>query len=132
MNDSEKVIAALNEVLAEYAYPGAGKDAHPGVKEAIKEFKELPDEEKGEQPLLYWLLGTGTPEYKMGKQESDYAEETPVRSQTYVNCEYAYTKTITIESGDPDHICSQITGRIHAEGWCRLWEEGVRLKRHPF
>lgn len=128
----KKLITALRNIVAQYTYPKAGKDAHPGVKEAIKEFKELPDEKKSETPLLYWLLGSGTPEYKMSKPDSNYAEETPVDDQTCDNCEFAYTKTITIGSGDPDIICSQVTGRIHDKGWCRLWSKGVLGKRHPY
>ena len=125
------IISTLKTVLGQYSYLKAGEGAQPGVKEAIKDFKELSDEEKSKTPLLYWLLGTGTPEYKMSKLDSDYADETPAKGQTCDNCEYAYTKTITIPSGDPDVICSQVTGRVQEKGWCRLWVKGILNKRHP-
>ena len=132
MKNLRKLVTALKNVVAQYAYTKAGDGAQPGVKEAIKEFKALPEEEKSTTPLLYWLLGTGTPEYKMSKNDSEYVAETEIDIQTCDNCEYAFTKTITEPSGDPDIICSQITGRVHAKGWCRLWEKGVLGKRHPY
>lgn len=128
----DKLITALRNVVSQYSYPDAGKEAQEKVKEAIELFKQLPDEEKANTPLLYWLLGSGTPEYKMSKQDSDYTEQTEIETQTCDNCEFAYTKTITVPSGDPDIICSQVTGRIHAKGWCRLWAKGVLGKRHPY
>ena len=127
------LLAALNQLVTAgpYDYKDAGKDAAEGVKQSIEEFKNLTDEEKSKIPLLYYLLGTGTPEYKMSKEDSAYEDLTTVSGQTCGNCEFAYTKTATIASGDPDHICSQITGRISEPGWCRLWVKADLLKRHP-
>lgn len=100
-------------------YPNAGEDAQPGVKKEIEKFRKLPPEERSKQPLLYWLLGEGTPDFKMAKKDALYTDKTKVPSQKCSNCMFAYTKVVTSES-----ICSQISGKIKPEAWCRLWRSG--------
>ena len=55
-----------------FDYPTAGVYANPYVQKAISQFRRLPIEEKRKKPLLYWLLGSGTPPYKMTKKGSNY------------------------------------------------------------
>lgn len=100
-----------------YEYPGAGgPDAHPGVREAVQQFRGLPESEREDDVLLYWLLGSGTPPYKMSQADADYTDEAS-GNQTCANCEYLYE-----EYTSGRLICSQIRGEVSADGWCRLWE----------
>ena len=100
-----------------YEYPRAGKNAPEGVRKTIEEFRQLPEEERARRPLLYYLLGDGTPPYKMSKEDSDYSDKTPLESQTCENCEFLYLKPYKNK-----YICSKIAGEIVPAGWCKLWE----------
>jgi len=106
-------------------YLEAGEKAQPEVKKAIGRFRQLGDKER-DQVLLWWLLGSGTPEYKMSKADSDYKDQTEIKEQTCGNCEYAYTKSWRQLANHKDqlYICSQISGAIKPEGWCKLWKKG--------
>lgn len=44
-------------------YPDAGKDAPEETKGAMEDWGKQPEKVKQNTPLLYWLLGSGTPEY---------------------------------------------------------------------
>lgn len=91
------------------------EDSPPEVKEAVRRFKqEVPDDEKEDTPLLYWLLGTGTPEYKMSKKDAAYKEE-PEDDMVCSNCQYYY------EGVDGEAVCSKVRGQVYPEHWCRLW-----------
>ena len=68
------------------------------------------------EALLYQLLGSGTPEWKMSKEDADYKDE-PEGDAYCGNCEYAYYSN---QSGR--FICSKIRGKVDWEGWCRLWD----------
>jgi len=94
-------------------YPKAGENAPEEVKEVINEKLEegLPDD----LPLLYAILGSGTPPYKMSKNDSSYTDEAQGKDKCS-NCEFAYKKVVRDR-----YICSQIRGPIKPEGWCRLW-----------
>ena len=96
-------------------YPQAGERAQPEVKQAIGRFRQLPTAERSDTPLLYWLLGEGTPDYKMSKSDSDY-QHMPNKTQKCGNCEFAYKKVVREQ-----YICSQISGNITPQAWCRLW-----------
>lgn len=96
-------------------YSEAGHRAQPEVQDAIERFRRLPMAER-DTPLLYWLLGDGTPPYKMSKEDSAY-QATPQGKQKCSNCEYAYKKVVREQ-----FICSQISGDIRPEAWCRLWK----------
>ena len=99
-----------------FKYSNAGKNAPPGVKTSINMFHKLPVDDKKELPLLYYILGSGTPDYKMSKVDSDYTNKS-TGEQNCGNCEFAYKK---VKTGK--YICSQISGKIELGGWCRLWE----------
>lgn len=106
-----------NDDDQKYQYPEAGRDAPKEVKTAIDRFREMASEDRDTDILLYWLLGSGTPPYKMSKEDSDYVDKSS-GEQKCSNCEYLYEKYATGE-----HICSQIRGKVEPEGWCNLWEE---------
>lgn len=106
--------------MSNYEYPDApAEDAPDEVKEAVERWREeVPEEVKEQEPLLYYLLGSGTPPYKMDKDDAEYIHE-PQGIQRCANCEYGY---IEAESGEM--ICSQIRGQVRANHWCRLWKAG--------
>lgn len=89
------------------------EDIHEGVREAIEDWQDAGED----GPLLYWLLQTGTPAYKMSKEESNYTNEAQDPRYSCATCEFLYTETA---SGK--HICSQIRGEVEPEGWCKLWK----------
>lgn len=97
-------------------YPDAGERAQPEVQQAIERFRKLSDEEKENKVLLYWLLGEGTPDYKMAPDDAAY-QDSPQGKQKCANCEFAYKKVVKDQ-----FICSQISGDIAPEAWCRLWK----------
>ena len=99
-----------------YDYLNAGNDAQPEVLEAIERFRELPEEERQEEVLLYWLLGSGTPPYKVSKEDSEYTDDADSK-QSCDNCEFLYLK-----NNNNKYICSQIRGRVKPSGWCNRWE----------
>mgnify|MGYP000108347594 CR=1 FL=1 len=98
-------------------YPDAPADDAPeGVREAVEVWREeVPDAVKYEVPLLYWLLGAGTPDYKMPKDAAGYVDH-PVDGMRCDNCEYYY------EAPDGSAVCSQVRGDVEADHYCDLWE----------
>lgn len=98
-------------------YPDAGDDAQPEVQEAIKRYNEMSPEERGKEPLLYWLLGSGTPPYKDSREATEYTDKSEVEGQTCGNCSFMYFRTATQQ-----FICSQIRGVIQPGGWSNRWE----------
>jgi hypothetical protein len=100
-----------------YEYPFAGgRKAPPEVQAAVERFRLLPESEKEKLPLLYWLLGEGTPPYKMSRIDSKYTVLSPVAGQNCANCIFTY-----LQPKRNVYICSQIAGTILPEAWCRLW-----------
>lgn len=100
-------------------YPDAGirGKAQPEVVEAVERFRSLPARVRAKLPLLYWLLGAGTPPYKMTREDSDYGAPPPqAAGHVCGNCRFAYARVLT-----GDVICSQIEGRVGWAAWCRLW-----------
>lgn len=93
-------------------------NAQPEVKAALKRWFSLPEDERSNEVLLYWLLGAGTPAYKMSKKESKYTDKAK-GDHNCGNCEFTYHKL----SGDR-YICSQISGDIKLPGWCKLHKLG--------
>lgn len=71
--------------------------------------------DKSQIPLLYTLLGSGTPPLKMSKEDSAY-QLRPVGSQRCGNCSSSYQNVVC-----GDTICSQIEGKIEPDAWCRVW-----------
>lgn len=105
--------------MAGYEYPEAGgSKAQPEVKKAVERWRSLPEEERARIPLLYWLLGSGTPPYKMDKADAEY-QEGPKGKQKCGNCLFAYQNAT-----NGRFICSQVRGHIEPRAWCRLWKKG--------
>jgi hypothetical protein len=75
-----------------------------------------PGIEKTQVPMLYALLGSGTPPLKMAREDAAYQEEPHASGQRCSNCSSAYKNAV---SGDT--VCSQVSGSIEPEAWCRLW-----------
>lgn len=100
---------------APFAYPRAGRNAPIEVRRAIQAFRRLPLKLRAQTPLLYWLLGDGTPPYKMAPADADYIEEGR-GPELCANCAYAFQHVTSRE-----YICSQISGPIQPRAWCRLW-----------
>lgn len=101
--------------MAKYKYPNAGKQAPAEVKKAIADFRRLPIVTKRDLPLLYYILGDGTPPYKMDPKDADYVGHS-VNGQNCANCDSAY-----LHVGSQTYICDQIRDDIEPEAWCRLW-----------
>ena len=97
-------------------YKEAYERAPEATKRVIERFMKEPKEIKDWQPLLYYVLGSGTPPYKMGKKESAYVDSS-VKKQNCGNCIFTYVKYV-----DNTPICSQIRGAIKLKGWCKLWQ----------
>ena len=115
MSDARPVVRRLfeqEEPKDQSGYPEAGENAPPEIREVVNELKK----EDSDVPLLYRVLGSGTPPYKMSKEESEYTSESDVEGQTCGNCRFAYKKVVSER-----YICSQIRGDIQPPGWCRLW-----------
>ncbi len=104
----------------QYDYPDAGRKAPPEVKLAILRFRTIvPESVRQRVPLLYWLLGSGTPPYKMSKQDSLYGPAPLSRAdESCGNCRFAWQKVVRRDR----HICSQINGPIELRLWCKLWQ----------
>lgn len=114
-----------SEANRENLYPKAGINASSYVKKAIREFRKLPNDIKAQKPLLYWLLGSGTPPYKMSKKDSKYQGK-EFRGQNCGNCRFTYMRWINKEL-----ICSQIQGNVELDHWCRLWMNGDGVNPPP-
>lgn len=104
------------EVSGRNQYPDAGVNASPEINKKIEDFRNLSDEEKNQTPLLYYILGDGTPPYKMEPRDANYTDNA-TGEQTCGSCEFSYQKVAT-----GNHICSQIRGGIQLRGWCKLWK----------
>jgi hypothetical protein len=118
MKKLEIIAKVLQKLGLTDHYPDAGENAQPEVKRAITRFKE---EGHTDDILLYWLLGEGTPDYKMPKNLATYKEKSEVDKQKCANCEFAYQKV-----HNKQYICSQVEGDISPGAWCRLWTEGKK------
>jgi len=105
-----------------FGYPDADKTVQPEVKKAIERWYKLSDEEKLAQPLLYWLLGTGTPAFKMNKDDSKYTDKSKIK-QNCGGCQFAYRN-----NSNGNFICSKIRGDINLDGWCRLYKDAENPK----
>lgn len=100
----------------DHTYPEAGKNSPPGVKEAIREFHKMDQAYKDRMPLLYHLLGSSTPAYKMCHNDAEY-QGSPKGEQKCGNCIFAYQNVKTKR-----FICAVMEGDIAPNGWCRLWK----------
>lgn len=112
------------EKSEENLYRAAGKNAPERIKAIIEEFRKLPPEERAKTPLLYWMLGEGTPNYKMSKGDSHYVDVSKIKGQMCQNCKFLYKRM----DGEK-FICSQVNendspseGEIKLAGWCQRWK----------
>ena len=96
-------------------YQDAYDKAPKETKRVIESFQNEPKELRDKKPLLYYILGSGTPPYKMGKKESGYVDVSSGR-QKCANCIFTFQNTVK-----KTYICSQIRGTIKLGGWCKLW-----------
>lgn len=108
--------------MSDYLYSDveerAGDDLQPEVLEAIEKFRAMPVDERASRPLLFWLLGTGTPPYKEDKDEAMYTDVASNPEHICANCIHAYLQILTNKL-----ICDHLEGEIAYEGWCRWWED---------
>ena len=100
----------------EEQYKEAYERAPQETKRAIEKFMSLPANVRANKPLLYYVLGSGTPSYKMSKRDSKYVDVAKGREKCS-NCIFTYIKYV-----DNTPICSQIRGTIALGGWCKLWK----------
>ena len=87
------------------------------MREALKRWKDLPRDEKLSTPLWSWLLGDGTPVYKLPGAALEYTSKSEFAARTCGNCRFAYQKVATGK-----YICSVIRGPIAPAGWCQMWD----------
>ena len=136
MNDFlKKVYMDKIGAKIKYAYEKAGAKADSRVKQLIADFHKLPDTVKAKTPLLYWILKSGTPAYKMSPEDSEYVDKTANEEQWCGNCEFLYSsmgklglkeydgKQIEEQKNKIQTICSQVSGDVKLAGWCRLWKK---------
>lgn len=91
------------------------EDAAPEAKEFVQRVAEEGHDDN--EALLYQLLGSGTPEWKMSKEDAGYKDE-PEDNMVCSNCQYYYVGT------DGEAVCSKVRGEVFPEHWCELWEPG--------
>ena len=95
-------------------YAEAKANAPEFVRKAIE---EIPPENLKDRALLYQILGTGTPAYKMSKEAAEYIDKSETEDQTCGNCKSAYLRV-----ANKHYICSQMRGEIKPEAWCKVWK----------
>jgi len=113
----------LREQKFEYEAVDEKAEPQPEVKEAVERFRDMDPDERDTNILLYWLLGSGTPPYKMSKEDSQYSHTTGTQEQACANCEFLYQKVTTGE-----YICSQIRGKVKPGGWCNQWKAAEYIR----
>lgn len=99
----------------EEQYQEAYEKAPLETKRVIESFHEKPKAFRDKKPLLYYVLGSGTPPYKMSKEASAYVDKSSGK-QNCANCIFAFQSVVK-----KTVICSQIRGKIRLAGWCKLW-----------
>lgn len=98
-------------------YRGAVERSPKWIRVSFKVFLQLPDRFVLNTPFLYFVLGQGTPAFKMEKNTADYGLS-KVNGQSCGNCIYSYKNIV-----EEKNICSQVRGEIHARKWCKLWSD---------
>jgi hypothetical protein len=108
-----------------YEYDSVERDAEPQpeVKQAVERFRDMDPSERDTNVLLWWLLGSGTPPYKMSQEDSQYSDTAGTAEEACANCDFLYQKVTTGE-----YICSQIRGKVRPGGWCNLWAPAEYLQ----
>lgn len=121
----EEVKRLIEQDKYEYVSVDENAEPQPEVKEAVKRFRNMDPEERDTNILLYWLLGSGTPPYKMSQEDAQYSRNAGNQKQACLNCEFFYQKVPT-----GSYVCSQIRGNVHPEGWCNQWQLASNLKEN--
>lgn len=107
-----------------FTYAGAGEGAPESVQQAIEDFHKLPESIKETTPLLYYILGSGTPPYKMTREDSEYTDKSQVDKHTCGNCTFTFRHVAS-----KAYICSQIRDEIVPAGWCNQWSPSEQTKK---
>jgi hypothetical protein len=124
----EPIESFLNEMKGaahvEADYEEARELGQPEVQEAVERYLAIPQEQRSEHVLLWWLLGSGTPPYKMSQEQAEYADGAGTVEQACLNCDFFYQKVPTGE-----YVCSQMRGPIEPGGWCNQWKLASVLEK---
>lgn len=97
-------------------YAEALKSSPFWVRMAFKTFLQRANRFVLTTPFLYFLLGKGTPDFKMSPKTVNYGLS-EVSGQKCGNCIFAYKNIVKNKN-----ICSQVRGDINPSMWCRLWK----------
>lgn len=109
--------------IKKFIFPNAGEKAQAEVKKAIARFRKLPESVRGKTSLWGWLLGEGTPDYKIAQPDVKYTDKSQTKGQYCGNCARIYDAR---SSGSA--ICDIATGDIKEGGECDRWELGNKNK----
>lgn len=112
----QEVRRLIREQKFQYESVDQRAEPQPEVKKAVQRFRDMDPSERDTNILLYFLLGSGTPPYKMSKEDSQYSDTGGTQEEACANCTFLYQKVVTGE-----HICSQIRGEVKPGGWCNQW-----------
>ena len=115
---AREVARGVAQRVAPFLFASAGRRAPREVQKAIERYRRLPEAQRAQKPLLYWLLGDGTPPYKFRKEEVQYGAPPPqvAGRQNCGNCVHAY---VHLTSSTP--ICDLMRGVIAPQAWCNRW-----------
>jgi hypothetical protein len=133
-----------------FSYPSAGQFAPPEIKAWIAKWKKLPEVVRGTTPLLYALLGDGTPLFKLDKSDAAYTDDTTglavgagedvmkhprkpdivvpgTRPDVVLGTGYQHGQTCSNCQSAYQHLttgtflCDRVRGVIAPAGWCNRW-----------
>lgn len=126
-DSSEPIEEKKDKNNKKYFYRHLDKEKlSPEIKQLLDKFRMLPEDEKRRTPLLWWLLGTSTANFKMSKEDASYVDKSQTTDQICANC-----KSIYYNQGK--YICDQVgmgekgNDLIKPQGWCKLWRTGKNI-----
>ena len=126
-NTAKSVLQKMSIIKGEdndkFTFPNAGEKAQAEVKKAIDRFRKLPEGERGKTSLWGWLLGEGTPDYKIAQEDVKYTDKSKTKGQYCGNCARIYHV-----HSEGISICDITTGTIQEPGWCDRWTVGNKNK----
>ena len=125
----KKILKIINEELNLHLteedlnqYKGIEKGLDSKLIDLINEYRDLSEEEKEKQPLLWWLLKKSTAYYKFRKEVADYIDKSQNPDTICGNCTRLY-EHITSRT----YICDWVgfddkgNDNIAFDGWCKYW-----------
>lgn len=121
----EEIRDLIREQKFTYETVDERAEPQPEVKKAVERFRKMDPEERDTNILLYWLLGSGTPPYKMSQEDAQYSDNAGTAETACANCEFFYQKVPTGE-----YICSQIRGKVRPGGWCNQWKLSDEIEKN--